>query len=116
MARNVIFNEGNEIELPVASGSVSGDPVVAGQIPGLATTDRDATTGLASVKCNGVVDISVKAIDGGGNSAVAIGDILYHVQADTPKVSKKNTGVRYGYALEAITSGATDTIRVKLGY
>jgi len=33
------------------------------------------------------------------------------------KLNKDNTnGVRFGYALAAVSSGATATIRVKLGY
>jgi hypothetical protein len=68
------------------------------------------------MKTDGVATFSVKGIDGGGSSAVAVGDILYYVNADTPKISKKNTGVRFGYALEAVSSGSTATIRVKIGY
>lgn len=97
----------------------SGDPVHAGQIPGVALNDEATSGGLSgqtTVALDGVFDLSVKAIDGGGNSAVAVGDILYYVDADTPVLSKKNTGVRFGYALEAITSGSTATINVKVGY
>ncbi|HEY9337898.1 MAG TPA: capsid cement protein, partial [Kribbella sp.] len=72
--------------------------------------------GTTSVDTAGVWNLSVKGVDGSGNSAVAVGDILYYVAADTPKLSKKATGVRYGYAMAAITSGSTATIPVKLGY
>jgi hypothetical protein len=48
---------------------------------------------------------------------VAIGDILYHEAAATPKVNKDNVaGIRFGYALQAVASGATTTIQVKIGY
>jgi hypothetical protein len=47
---------------------------------------------------------------------VAIGDIIFYVAADTPKLSKKATGVRYGYAVEALTGGQTGEILVDVGY
>jgi hypothetical protein len=68
------------------------------------------------VQTDGVFQLSVKGVDGGGNAAVAAGDILYYVDADTPKLSKKATGHRFGYALDAVLSGATTSIRVKVGY
>lgn len=115
MATNEVFEDADTLYETVPSGRLSGDPVVVGQIPGVCLIDRDAS-GKATITRRGAYLLSVKAIDGGGNSAVAVGDIIYHVEADTPKLSKKNTGVRFGYADEAVTSGATATIRVILGY
>lgn len=115
MAKNEVFKQGEQIYITVPAGTASGDPVVDGQIPGVALSAIDAAN-KASVSVRGVYSLSVKAIDGGGNSAVAEGDVIYYVSADTPKLSKKNTGVRFGYALDAITSGSTATIRVLLGY
>ncbi len=58
-------------------------------------------------------DVSVKAVNDSGNSAIAAGDLIYYTDADTPKLSKKQAaGVLFGIAQEAITSGSTDTIRV----
>lgn len=115
MAKNELYNAGDQIPLVVPSGTVSGDPVVDGQLPAVALVDR-GTDGKAACKTNGVFLLSVKGIDQTANSPVAEGDILYHVQADTPKISKKNTGVRFGYALGAVVSGATTAIAVKVGY
>lgn len=117
MATNEIFEDGDNLSLVCSDPTTpaSGGPVVVGQIPGVAQTDERAD-GTTSVVMKGVFDLSVKGVDGSGNSAVAVGDIIYYVAADTPKLSKKATGVRFGYALEAISSGGTDTIRVKLGY
>lgn len=117
MAKNRIYAKGTNLDLVASDPAtpVSGDPVVVGQIPGVALTD-ERSNGKTSVQMDGVFDLSVKGVDGSGNSAVAVGDILYYVAADTPKLSKKATGVRFGYAMEAITSGATDTINVKVGY
>lgn len=115
MAKNRVHERSTPLDLAVPSGTVSGAPVVTGQIPGVALTDRQSD-GRATVQGDGVFSLSVKGIDGGGNSAVAEGDILYHTVADTPPVSKKATGVRFGYALEAVGSGLTATIKVKVGY
>ena len=114
MATNEVFNTGNQIDVTLAS-VISGDPVVAGQIPGVALNSTDAN-GKVTMKTDGVFTLSVKGIDGGGNSAVAVGDIIYYVNADTPKLSKKTSGVRFGYALETVASAGTTTIRVKVGY
>ena len=98
---------------------VSGDPVVAGQIPGVAERAEYTTGPLAgqtTVALDGAYALSVKGVDGVGNSVVAVGDILYYVAADTPKLSKKATGVRFGYAREIVTTGATATILVQIGY
>jgi predicted RecA/RadA family phage recombinase len=93
----------------------SGDPVRDGQTPGVALVNEDAA-GLTTVAEDGQFLLSVKGVDGSGNSAVADGDIIYYVDADTPKLSKKTTGVRFGYARAAITSGSTATIAVEVGY
>jgi predicted RecA/RadA family phage recombinase len=117
MATNKVFDEGDQLSLVCSDPAVpkSGDPVLVGQIPGVALTAERAD-GTTSVDTEGVFLLSVKGVDGAGNSAVAAGDIIYYVAADTPKLSKKATGVRFGYALAAVTSGQTATIRVKLGY
>lgn len=112
MAKNYI-QEGRKPFLTVGAGVKSGDPVAVGQITGVALIDADANN-KATVDTAGVYDLSVKAIDAGGNSAVAVGDAIYFVSGDAPKLSKKNTGVLFGYALEAVDAGATDTINIKL--
>lgn len=117
MAKNRVHENGDYLSLAATDPAtpVSGDPVVVGQLPGVALTD-ERSDGTTSIQHHGVFTLSVKGVDGSGNSAVAAGDILYYVTADTPKISKKATGVRFGYALEAVTSGATASIKVKVGY
>lgn len=117
MAKNRAYDEGRKLSVVCTDPATpaSGDPVLVGQIPGVALTDERAD-GTTTVDTAGVYKLSVKAVDGVGDSAVAAGDIIYYVAADTPKLSKKNTGVRFGYALEAIAAGATATIMVKVGY
>lgn len=115
MAKNRARANGRKLNLPVAANTVSGDPVVVGFLPGVALIDRDAD-GNATIDTYGVYHLSVKGINGGGNSAVAVGDRLYHTQADTPKLSKKDTGVYFGIALEPVVAGATTVIEVRIGH
>lgn len=111
MATNYI-QDGNVLSLSI-SGKSSGDPICVGKITGVALNNTDSS-GKVRVCTKGVFDLSVKAIDSSGNSAVAVGDAIYYVAADTPKLNKKDTGVLFGYALEAISAGNTDTIKVLL--
>jgi predicted RecA/RadA family phage recombinase len=118
MATNEVYEDGDNLSLVCTDPTTpaSGGPVLCGQIPGVALIAETAD-GLTTITTKGVYDLSVKAVDSSGNSAVAAGDIIYYQTGDTPKLSKKATsGVRFGYALEAVTSAATATIQVKLGY
>lgn len=117
MAKNRTLAVANRLSLAATDPATpaSGDPVVVGQMPGVALTDERAD-GTTTIQTDGAFTLSVKGVDGSGNSAVAAGDIIYYVAADTPKLSKKNTGVRFGYALAAVTSGATASIAVKVGF
>lgn len=114
MATNMVHDPGNQLQVALAD-KTSGDPVVVGQLPGVALISTNAD-GNITIKTDGVFNLSVKGVDGSGNKAIAIGDIIYYVDGDTPKLSVKSSGVRYGYALAAVSSGATKTILVKLGY
>lgn len=117
MAKNRVYAEGRQLSVAVTDPDTpaSGDPVVVGQLPGVALTD-ERPDGTTTVAFEGVFELPVRGVDSAGNSAVAVGDILYYVAADTPQLSKKNTGVRFGYALGTVTAGATATIPVKIGY
>ena len=121
MATNQVRRFARWLSLPATDPTTpaSGDPVVVGQLYGVASVAKGAggnASGNTSFDTVGSYNLSVKGVDGGGNSAVAIGDIIYYVAADTPKLSKKATGVRFGYALGTVGSGSTATIEVKLGY
>ncbi|MFI6296849.1 capsid cement protein [Nonomuraea sp. NPDC050790] len=118
MATNQVYDEGDQFAVVCSAPTTpaSGDPVLVGQLPGVALIAENAD-GLTTVKFNGVYRLSVKGEGAGGNAAVAVGDILYYEAGQTPPVNKDATnGVRFGYALDAVSSGATTTIRVKIGY
>jgi predicted RecA/RadA family phage recombinase len=112
MATNKI-QDGKLLHIAVGAAIVSGNPVVVGNaIRGVAQTSYDAN-GKAVIDTEGVYDLSVQAVDDAGNSAVAIGDRLYH--DGTTTLSKKKSGKFFGVALEVVTTGTTATINVKIG-
>lgn len=90
----------------------SGGPVRWGSITGIAiideTADGKCTIDISSASYN----LSVKGVNDSGNSAVADGDSIFYVDADTPKLSKKSSGYFFGIARAAVGSGLTATIEV----
>lgn len=118
MAKNTVHMWTETLALTCTAPTTpqSGDPVLCGQIPGVALTAED-TNGVTTVALDGVFDLSVKGENAGGNNAVAAGDILYYEAGQTPPINKDATnGVRFGYAMAAVSSGATATIPVRVGY
>ena len=118
MAKNttVMWTQSLPLTCTSPTTPASGDPVICGQIPGVALGAEDAN-GLTTVALDGVFELSVKGENNSGNNAVAAGDILYYEAGQTPPINKDATaGVRFGYALAAVSSGATTTIPVKVGY
>lgn len=107
--------DGNKIVVACSNPTTpaAGDPVRFGELTGVAES-AEAADGTTVVVFRGVVDVSVKGVDGSGNAAVAVGDKIYYVDADTPKLSKKDSGRFFGYAMEAVASAGTDTINVLL--
>jgi len=116
MATNEVFEIGTHLSVACTDPATpaSGDPVLLGQIPGVALIAEDAA-GNTTIATQGVYNLSVKGTSG-SNAAIAAGDIVYYVTGNTPKLSVTTSGVRFGYALDPVNSGATTTIRVKLGY
>jgi predicted RecA/RadA family phage recombinase len=121
MAGNQVFAHGEAISVPATDPvtPASGDPIIYGQLPGVSVTAERAD-GTTSVRLNGIWNLSVKGVTtAAANSAVAVGDLIYYVPGNTPKLSKavNDAGaVRFGYALDPVNAGATATIRVKLGW
>lgn len=122
MATNRIFERGRQFEADVSgvngSGTSdavqSGDPGAIGSLPFVALTDEDAD-GMATIQTDGVFELSVRGHDGTANAAVDAGEIVYWDNT-TGELDVATAGIRFGYALEAVASGATTTVRVKIGY
>jgi len=106
--------------------AVSGDPVVIGQIPGVAAGDADSA-GKVVPFIDGIFNVLVAGIDAGGTSGadrdihVVGGDAIYFDKDTTPPLSLRSTGILWGYAIgdagvELVASGATTTaINVMVG-
>jgi hypothetical protein len=101
---------------------LSGDPVAFGGVGAAAgiggvclTTEN--SSGVATVQFDGVFNLAVTGKNAAdADTAVSIGAALYW--DDTPgQLNLDSTnGIRFGYALAAVASGATTTIAVKVGY
>lgn len=118
MATNERYAAGVPLSLTCTAPTTpaAGDPVLIGQIPGVALTD-ERSDGTTSVALGGVFALAVGGVDDDGNSAVAVGDVLYYDAAATPKINKDAVnGVRFGYALGTVASGGSGTINVLVGY
>lgn len=114
MATNNVhmWHESLRVQCTAPTTPASGDPVLFGQIPGVALTDEDAD-GYTTIALDGDWNLPVKG-ETTTNAAIAAGDILFY---DGGVINKDSTnGVRYGYALAPVSSGATTTIPVRVGY
>lgn len=99
---------------------LSGQPCRIGLETGMALTDEGAggNTSTQTTVDTGPFRalLSVKGVNDSGNSAVAIGDAIFYVDADvgdgTGFLSKKSSGYFYGFADDTVGSGSTATINV----
>lgn len=112
MATNMIIKNSEQLPIYTNSDVNSGETVLVGGITGVALADEDSD-GYTVIRREGVFDLSVKAHDGSSNSKVSIGDALY-LDASNGTLDKDSNETLFGYALEEITSGETDTIKVLL--
>ena len=104
---------GDAFTVPKTSVSPStfsvGTPVVVSSLPAVAMTSSSAAGDNATIWTYGIYDnMSVT-----NSAAVNIGDFLFH---DGTTLTDDNSDNRWGYALEAIGSAGTSSIRVKVGY
>lgn len=115
MATNVVHEHGDQLDVVVdhPTSPKSNDLVRVGEKVGVALTD-EREDGLTTVKFNGTAEVPVKGVNGSGNSAVAVNDQIFYVDADTPPASKKATGRLAGQAMATVGSGTTATILIRL--
>lgn len=114
MALNRIHKSGDILEYSISSITAGDFLLIGEELPGVALTDSDTDNSNAvTVQHNGVFDLEVVGEDGAGNAAIAIGDGIYY---DGGVLNSDDAnGTFFGYALETVTSGATATIKVKVG-
>lgn len=116
MAANEKFHDARTLTLAPSNPTSlikSGDPVRVGKLVGVALEDQISTDPVV-VDLGGGYELTAKAINDAGNSAIIVGDDLFFVDADTPKLSKKSSGYFAGTALTGLGSGATGPVTVKL--
>lgn len=108
MAKNRRFEHGNQLEIPVIAGTVSGGPVIIGMIPGVALTDRNAAGNATCQLGDGVFDVSVTG------AIATVGLPVYITSATGALVVAAGAGIQlFGHAL-ATKAGGAGTIPVRL--
>jgi predicted RecA/RadA family phage recombinase len=99
--------------LDLGGAKSAGDVVAVGDLVVYAQTDTDTgNDATCFFSCSHVQRVAVVGENKSGNTAVAAGDLLYF---NTNKINKNTDGKPFGYALDAVDSGATTTIRVGFG-
>ena len=116
MARNETYPLGRQLALAVTSPATpaSGDPVIVKNLGGVALEAKNATTGLTSVKFDGVFTLPVA-------NATAVGDVIGGAAGSpvvltgyaTMALAVTAAAIVFGYALQ-VQAGA-GTIQVRLG-
>ena len=112
MAKNRVFTAGQYLSLVATSPTtpLSGDPVLVGQLPGVATSAEraDGTTPIDLGPA--VYTLPVTSVSTG----IAVGDRIYAVAGSPVVLNNVNTGVPFGFALGAVSTGQTANINVKI--
>jgi|ERR1044072_3664169 predicted RecA/RadA family phage recombinase len=115
MAKNRIRERCQQRSFVVPEGTESGDPVVIGQIPGVALEDRgEMIEDQATVQMDGEFELPVTGKNKAGEKAIAEGDIIFLKGGELNVNSEE--GVRFGYALAPVVKNKTEVIPVKVGY
>lgn len=113
MAKNRVYTNGQYLGLVCTFPAVpaSGDPVLVGEMPGVAETAENTVDGITSVDLGpAVYTLSVTSV----STAIAVGDRLFATKASPVVINNVNTGVPFGFALGAVLTGATSSINVKI--
>jgi len=108
MATNMIYKNADNLRVPVGAGIESGDPVVVGGITGVALVDRDSD-GYAVIRRKGVFSLEVSAV----STDIDVGTPVYITSSNT-LTNTVGSNTLFGYALEAVASGTSATIKVLL--
>lgn len=108
MAKNRVYERGQYLALVCSSPTTpaSGDPVLIGQIPGVAQAKEEAD-GTTSV------DLGPAVYSLPVTGPCVVGDRLYAAAGSPVVLSTTNTGVPFGFALGAVPSGSA-VINVKI--
>lgn len=101
MAKNRVYAKGNQLNVPVLAGVVSGSPVIVGMLPGVALTTRDAAGNATCQLGEGVFNVSVTG------AIASVGLPVYITSATGALVVAPGAGIQlYGHALATKGAGA----------
>lgn len=101
MAKNRLNEHGKFLTLPVIAGTVSGGPVIAGMLSGVALTDRDAAGNASCQVGDGVFNVSVTG------AITAIGQPVYITSTTYALGVAAGAGAQvWGHALALKSAGA----------
>lgn len=108
MAKNIVFEDGDNLSLPVIAGTLSGSPVIVGMLVGVAVTDR-RSDGTATVKIGAVITAAVTAT---GN--ITAGQPIYITSATYALTDAGGVGEQlYGHAITTSTGAGSKTIQIR---
>jgi predicted RecA/RadA family phage recombinase len=112
MAKNRVYEHGQNVSVPVNAGTVSGSPVIVGMLPGIALTDRRAD-GTASVELgDGTYTVSVTA-----TANITLGQPIYITSATYALSDAAGAGKQlFGHALSTSTGAGTKSIDVRIAH
>jgi len=110
MATNRVEMDGRRLLEPVEAGTLSGSPCVVGSRCGVALTDRNATTGMATVEHKGVFTQTVTGI-------TAIGTPIYYTANANPalRLNVVATALFFGYAMTVKGGAGAGAVDVYVG-
>ena len=113
MAKNEVFTRLKLVLEQAKASKTSGAPVLIGDqgLHGVCLTDTDADGDVQVDVGLCVYDIPVKGHNGTGNVAVDVGDKVYYTEGEA-FLDVDPAATFFGYALEAVASGATTTVQV----
>jgi predicted RecA/RadA family phage recombinase len=102
---------GNNIKLPVTADAKAGDWDMVGDLAVVLASNADSDD-EAVCSLTGVFNLEVKGADNSGDAAISAGAKIYADGADLN--ADDADGTFFGHALEAVGSGATATVPVRL--
>jgi predicted RecA/RadA family phage recombinase len=110
MAKNRVYENGDAVNIPVISGTVSGGPVIAGMLPGIALTTRDANGNASCRLGEGAYNVSVTA-----SANITLGQPIYITSATYALTDAAGAGKQlFGHALTTSTGAGAKTITVRI--
>lgn len=115
---DINWNESDLVHPAHADGLVDGgDPVVIGDMIGVAATSAYTTADLIAVRHNGVFNLPVVAKKAGTNTPVTIGAKIY-IDPATAILSLTDTGIHFGWTcgngITTVNAGATANVDIRL--